>query len=100
MIREEIRAGKTDKEMYAKPADDFGETVLYAPRFNLQTAGLWLSPVNSFTIVYSSQRSAVNDSIIIHQRAQSIGWLVKTLPKQLHSSEISCNRIGEAVFTC
>lgn len=100
MIREEIRAGKTDKVMYAKPEDDFGETVLYAPRFNLQTAGLWLSPVNSFTIVYSSQRSAVNDSIIIHQRAQSIGWLVKTLPKLLHSSEISCNRIGEAVFTC
>ncbi|MED6136693.1 hypothetical protein PIB30_058129 [Stylosanthes scabra] len=45
LIRDEIRSGKSDKEIYKKLEDDFGETVLYAPKFDLQTAALWLSPV-------------------------------------------------------
>ncbi|GAY40769.1 hypothetical protein CUMW_054470, partial [Citrus unshiu] len=45
LIRDEIQAGKTDKEVYKKLEDDFGETVLYAPKFDLQTAALWLSPL-------------------------------------------------------
>lgn len=45
LIRDEIQAGKTDKEVYKKLEDDFGETVLYAPKFDLQTAALWLSPI-------------------------------------------------------
>ncbi|KAM0933169.1 putative CcmH/CycL/Ccl2/NrfF family protein [Dioscorea sansibarensis] len=45
LIRDEIRAGKSDKEIYKKLEEDFGETVLYAPHFDLQTAALWLSPV-------------------------------------------------------
>ncbi|GLT71672.1 hypothetical protein SLA2020_436720 [Shorea laevis] len=45
LIRDEIQAGKTDKEIFKKLEDDFGETVLYAPKFDLQTAGLWLSPL-------------------------------------------------------
>ncbi|XP_052180988.1 cytochrome c-type biogenesis CcmH-like mitochondrial protein isoform X1 [Diospyros lotus] len=45
LIRDEIRSGKTDKEVYKKLEDDFGETVLYAPKFDLQTAALWLSPL-------------------------------------------------------
>lgn len=45
LIRDEIWAGKTDKEIYKKLEDDFGETVLYAPKFDMQTAALWLSPL-------------------------------------------------------
>jgi len=48
LIRDEIRAGKSDKEIYKKLEDDFGETVLYTPKFDMQTAALWLSPVNFF----------------------------------------------------
>eukprot|EP00262_Sarcandra_glabra_P019632 TRINITY_DN7472_c0_g1_i1.p1 TRINITY_DN7472_c0_g1~~TRINITY_DN7472_c0_g1_i1.p1 ORF type:complete len:152 (-),score=23.66 TRINITY_DN7472_c0_g1_i1:55-510(-) len=44
LIRDEIRSGKSDKEIFKKLEDDFGETVLYTPRFDLQTAALWLSP--------------------------------------------------------
>ncbi|XP_020591385.1 cytochrome c-type biogenesis CcmH-like mitochondrial protein [Phalaenopsis equestris] len=44
LIRDEIRAGKTDKEIYQDLQDKFGETVLYAPKFDMQTAALWLSP--------------------------------------------------------
>lgn len=44
LIRDEIRSGKSDKEIYRKLEDDFGETVLYAPKFDMQTAALWLSP--------------------------------------------------------
>ncbi|CAK7356715.1 unnamed protein product [Dovyalis caffra] len=44
LIRDEIQAGKSDKEIYKKLEDDFGETVLYAPKFDMQTAVLWLSP--------------------------------------------------------
>ena len=46
LIRDEIRSGKTDKEIYKKLEDEFGETVLYAPKFDMQTAALWLSPVS------------------------------------------------------
>ncbi|CAN6278256.1 unnamed protein product [Urochloa humidicola] len=42
---DEIKAGKSDKEIYKKLEDEYGETVLYAPKFDLQTAGIWLSPV-------------------------------------------------------
>ena len=48
LIRDDIWAGKTDKEIYKKLEDDFGETVLYTPKFDMQTAALWLSPVNFF----------------------------------------------------
>lgn len=46
LIRDEIHAGKSDKEIFKKLEEDFGETVLYAPKFDLQTAALWLSPVS------------------------------------------------------
>jgi cytochrome c-type biogenesis protein CcmH len=46
LIRDEIQAGKTDKDIFKKLEDDFGETVLYAPKFDMQTAALWLSPVS------------------------------------------------------
>ena len=46
LIRDEIKAGKSDKEIYKKLEDEYGETVLYAPKFDLQTAGIWLSPVS------------------------------------------------------
>ncbi|KAG6501191.1 hypothetical protein ZIOFF_041064 [Zingiber officinale] len=45
LIRDEIREGKTDKEVYKSLAERFGEDVLYAPHFDLQTAAIWLSPV-------------------------------------------------------
>ena len=47
LIRDEIQAGKTDKEIFKKLEDEYGETVLYAPKFDWQTAALWLSPVSS-----------------------------------------------------
>ncbi|KAF6996519.1 hypothetical protein CFC21_012850 [Triticum aestivum] len=45
LIRDEIKSGKSDKEIYKKIEDNFGETVLYAPKFDIQTATIWLSPV-------------------------------------------------------
>ncbi|PSS17933.1 Cytochrome c-type biogenesis CcmH-like mitochondrial protein [Actinidia chinensis var. chinensis] len=45
LIRDEIRSGTTDKDIYKKLQDDFGESVLYTPKFDLVTAALWLSPL-------------------------------------------------------
>ncbi|KAM7263943.1 hypothetical protein ACFE04_001626 [Oxalis oulophora] len=45
LIRDEIRSGKSDKDIYKKLEDEYGETILYTPKFDLQTAALWLSPV-------------------------------------------------------
>ncbi|XP_041019284.1 cytochrome c-type biogenesis CcmH-like mitochondrial protein isoform X1 [Juglans microcarpa x Juglans regia] len=45
LIRDEIRAGKSDKDIFKKLENDYGETVLYAPKFDMQTAALWLSPI-------------------------------------------------------
>ncbi|KAE8688572.1 Cytochrome c-type bioproteinsis CcmH-like mitochondrial protein [Hibiscus syriacus] len=45
LIRDEIQSGKSDKEIYKKLEEDYGETVLYTPKFDMQTAALWLSPL-------------------------------------------------------
>ncbi|KAG6398081.1 hypothetical protein SASPL_139532 [Salvia splendens] len=45
LIRDEIRSGKNDKEIYKKLEEDFGETVLYTPKFDIQTAAIWLAPL-------------------------------------------------------
>ncbi|KAF3783969.1 Cytochrome c-type biogenesis CcmH-like protein [Nymphaea thermarum] len=50
LIRDEIRAGKYDKEIYKKLEEDFAETVLYSPRFDIQTAAIWLSLVVNFFV--------------------------------------------------
>ncbi|CAI0423187.1 unnamed protein product [Linum tenue] len=45
LIRDEVWSGKSDKEIFKKLEDEYGETVLYAPKFDWQTAGIWLSPL-------------------------------------------------------
>ncbi|GBG81336.1 hypothetical protein CBR_g32010 [Chara braunii] len=44
LIRDELGKGKTEQQVYQKLTEDFGETVLYKPPFNAQTAILWLLP--------------------------------------------------------
>nr|ABK22611.1 unknown [Picea sitchensis] len=59
LIRDEIRSGKSDKEIFQKLEKDYGETVLYAPRFDMQTAALWLSPFivgGSFAGIWAYRR--------------------------------------------
>lgn len=46
MIRDDIRAGRTDKEIYERLTTEYGETILYSPTFDAQTAILWLGPVS------------------------------------------------------
>lgn len=46
LIRDEIKSGKNDKEIYKKLEEDFGEAVLYTPKFDIQTAAIWLTPVS------------------------------------------------------
>ncbi|KAJ6427533.1 hypothetical protein OIU84_023012 [Salix udensis] len=57
LIRDEIQSGKSDKEIYKKLEDDFGETVLYAPKFDMQTAGLWLSPLQELLEDYGLSKN-------------------------------------------
>ncbi|KAL2621192.1 hypothetical protein R1flu_001397 [Riccia fluitans] len=45
VIRDELRKGKSDKEIYNKLTTEYGETVLYSPKFDAQSAVLWLLPV-------------------------------------------------------
>ncbi|XP_042067175.1 cytochrome c-type biogenesis CcmH-like mitochondrial protein [Salvia splendens] len=45
LIRDEIRSGKNDKEIYKKLEEDFGETVLYTSKFDIQTMAIWLAPL-------------------------------------------------------
>ncbi|KAM0920812.1 hypothetical protein ACQ4PT_007262 [Festuca glaucescens] len=63
LIRDDIKSGKSDKEIYKKLEDDFGETVLYAPKFDLQTAAIWLSP--ELSRVGSSKPDLVNHVQVI-----------------------------------
>jgi cytochrome c-type biogenesis protein CcmH/NrfF len=45
VIRDELRKGKSDKEIYTKLTTEYGETILYSPAFDAQSAILWLLPV-------------------------------------------------------
>ncbi|KAF5785724.1 putative CcmH/CycL/Ccl2/NrfF family protein [Helianthus annuus] len=38
LIRDEIKSGKNNKDIYKKLEDEHGETILYAPKFDRQTA--------------------------------------------------------------
>ncbi|XP_042495991.1 cytochrome c-type biogenesis CcmH-like mitochondrial protein [Macadamia integrifolia] len=83
LIRDEIRSGKTDKDIYKKLEEDFGETVLYAPRFDLQTAALWLSPflvagVATGIWAYQKQRQRTN----VHIMALNLVRGVPLTPKE------------------
>ncbi|KAH0863995.1 hypothetical protein HID58_081206 [Brassica napus] len=83
LIRDEIGAGKTDKEIYSKLEDEFGETVLYAPKFDMQTAALWLTPVliaggTAAGLVYSKHRQRKN----VHIMALDLIRGVSLTPKE------------------
>ncbi|KAH0921561.1 hypothetical protein HID58_021579 [Brassica napus] len=83
LIRDEIGAGKTDKEIYSKLEDEFGETVLYAPKFDMQTAALWLTPVliaggTAAGLVYSKHRQRTN----VHIMALDLIRGVSLTPKE------------------
>ncbi|KAF7062129.1 hypothetical protein CFC21_068764 [Triticum aestivum] len=65
LIRDEIKSGKSDKEIYKKLEEDFGETVLYAPKFDLQTAAIWLSPVIVISRVGSREPDTLNPVQVI-----------------------------------
>eukprot|EP00271_Cylindrocystis_brebissonii_P000145 TRINITY_DN10196_c0_g1_i1.p1 TRINITY_DN10196_c0_g1~~TRINITY_DN10196_c0_g1_i1.p1 ORF type:complete len:185 (+),score=28.10 TRINITY_DN10196_c0_g1_i1:328-882(+) len=44
-IRDELRHGRSEKEIYKRLSEEFGEGVLYAPNFDWQTASIYLVPV-------------------------------------------------------
>ncbi|CAI9779981.1 unnamed protein product [Fraxinus pennsylvanica] len=80
LIRDEIRDGKSDKEIYKKLGEEYGETVLYEPKFDLQTAGLWLSPLLVAGVAggmwaYKKHRQKTNVHIMalnLHDRVEII----------------------------
>lgn len=43
LIHDDDESDKVHKEL----EDEYGETVLYAPKFDLEAAGIWLSPIIS-----------------------------------------------------
>lgn len=44
LVREEIAAGRTDREIQAGLVERYGDYVLFRPPFRLQTLLLWLGP--------------------------------------------------------
>lgn len=45
VIRDELRNGKSEKQVEQKLTDDYGEGILYAPKFDMQSSLLYLMPV-------------------------------------------------------
>ncbi|KAI3759692.1 hypothetical protein L6452_07696 [Arctium lappa] len=83
LIRDEIRSGKSDKDIYNKLEEDYGETILYAPKFDWQTAGFWLSPlliagVGGGIWAYSRHRQRTN----VHLLALNLTRGVPLTPKE------------------
>lgn len=67
-IDEQIRAGKSDKEIIEFMTQRYGDFVLYRPPFNVQTALLWLGPallaaaaVGGFSLALRNRRRRLVD---------------------------------------
>ena len=58
-VIEQIKAGRTDKEIIDYMVDRYGDFVLYNPPFKLSTAILWLGPVVLFFVNLRRRRTTV-----------------------------------------
>jgi cytochrome c-type biogenesis protein CcmH len=45
IVREQVAAGRSDRDVRAFLTDRYGEFVLLKPRFSLANAALWLTPI-------------------------------------------------------
>ena len=62
LIREKIKEGNKDEEIYAFLTDRYGDFILLKPPFNLKTLFLWLLPIiflilGVYTIFYHNKKS-------------------------------------------
>ena len=62
LIREKIKKGNTDKEVYKFLTDRYGDFILLKPSFSLQTLALWIFPflffiLGTFVIYRHNKRS-------------------------------------------
>lgn len=67
VIRDDIREGKSDKQIYDRLTTEYGEAILYSPAFDAQTAVLWLGPVRplSYTVLSKSGPFGVSKLLVI-----------------------------------
>lgn len=88
-IREQMRAGKTDKEIVAFLTERYGDFVLYRPPVNRRTYLLWFGPfillgggLFAFYRYIKSRRELISEQPLTaaeHQRAED---LLKTEPEK------------------
>ena len=45
VIGDDIREGRSDKQIHDRLTMEYGESILYSPAVDAQTAVLWLKPV-------------------------------------------------------
>ena len=62
LIRNKIKEGKKDKEIYKFLTDRYGDFILLKPPLNLNTLGLWLSPfiflaIGIYILLYRNKKS-------------------------------------------
>lgn len=46
VIRDDMQAGRSDKDVCERVTSEYGETILFSLAFDAQTAILWLDPVS------------------------------------------------------
>ena len=62
LIRNKIKAGNNDKEIYKFLTDRYGDFILLKPPFNLNTLGLWFLPfifliLGIYIVFYHNKKS-------------------------------------------
>jgi cytochrome c-type biogenesis protein CcmH/NrfF len=91
MIRDEVASGKQEKEVYKKLQETYGDTVLYTPPFDSQTAILWLLPVSVLPITSQHTYCQNNmfsplDSLLQAQKVAAWLWKLRCI--------MSCINLG------
>ena len=89
-VNEQIKAGKTDREIVDFMVDRYGDFVLYKPPFNMTTLLLWLGPLALGVLAIiafvrplrARNRAIVNRPLTVAERAEAERLLAQASKEQ------------------
>jgi len=86
IVREQIAAGRSDREVLAFLTDRYGEFVLFKPSFSLGNAVLWLTPfalllAGAGVILVMRRRSPASEPLLTPEEEERLSRLANSSPQ-------------------
>lgn len=83
IVREQIAAGRSDKQVLAYLTDRYGEFVLFRPSFSLGNAALWLTPfalvgAGGLAILAFRRRKTAPEALLTPEEEERLAMLTNS----------------------